>query len=93
MRMIPERTVARIRPSMPCAATVAETSTMKAPAGPPIWNRLPPSAETRNPPMMAVYRPWAGVTPDAMAMAIERGRATMATVRPANASARSCRSP
>jgi putative ABC transport system permease protein len=28
------------------AITQAETSTMKAPAGPPIWNRLPPSAET-----------------------------------------------
>ena len=36
------------------AATVAATSTMKAPAGPPIWNRLPPSAETRKPPTIAV---------------------------------------
>ena len=33
-------------------ATVAETSTMNAPAGPPIWKRLPPSAETRKPPMI-----------------------------------------
>jgi hypothetical protein len=29
-------------------------STMKAPAGPPIWKRLPPSAETRKPPTIAV---------------------------------------
>ena len=34
--MMPESNVARIRPSMPCCATVADTSTMKAPAGPPI---------------------------------------------------------
>ena len=33
--------------------TVAATSTMKAPAGPPIWKRLPPSAETRKPPTIA----------------------------------------
>ena len=40
----------------PCraGATVAATRTMNAPAGPPIWNRLPPSSETRKPPKMAV---------------------------------------
>ncbi len=32
----PDRNTARARPSMPSLATVAETSTMKAPAGPPI---------------------------------------------------------
>ena len=46
--------VARISPSTPCAWTVAATRTMNAPAGPPIWNRLPPSAETTNPPTIAV---------------------------------------
>ena len=50
----PDIAVARISPSIPCAATVAATSTMNAPAGPPIWNRLPPSAETRKPPTIAV---------------------------------------
>jgi hypothetical protein len=40
----PPRKVARISPSMPCFVTVAATRTMKAPAGPPIWKRLPPSA-------------------------------------------------
>ena len=39
----PDRKVARISPSIPCCATVAATSTMKAPAGPPIWKRDPPS--------------------------------------------------
>ena len=34
--IIPDRNVARISPSMPCCATMAATSTMKAPAGPPI---------------------------------------------------------
>ena len=91
--MTPETRVARISPSMPWLATVAATSTMKAPAGPPIWNRLPPSAETRNPPTIAVTSPMAGVTPEAMAMAIDSGSATMATVRPASASARSRAAP
>ena len=52
--MMPDSSVARISPSTPCAATVAETSTMNAPAGPPIWKRLPPSAETRKPPTIDV---------------------------------------
>jgi len=38
--------------------------------------------------MMAVYSPCAGVAPEAMAMAMDSGRATMATVSPATASAR-----
>ena len=42
---------------MPWRSTAAATSTMNAPAGPPIWNRLPPSAEIRKPPMMAVKSP------------------------------------
>ena len=50
----PDRKVARISPSMPCCATAAATRTMKAPAGPPIWNREPPRAETRKPPTIAV---------------------------------------
>ena len=50
----PETSVARISPSMPCAATVAPTSTMKAPAGPPIWKREPPRRETMKPPTAAV---------------------------------------
>ena len=66
----------------------ARDRTMKAPAGPPIWNRLPPRAEIRKPPTMAVYRPWSGDRPEPMAMAIDSGSATMATVRPAMASAR-----
>ena len=84
----PERNVARINPSMPCMVTVAATSTMKAPAGPPTWKRDPPKAETRKPPTMAVVSPCAGDAPEAMAMAIDKGRATMATVSPAIASMR-----
>ena len=53
---------------------------------------LPPIAEITKPPTIAVYRPCAGDAPDAMAMAIDKGNATMATVRPAMASARRCAS-
>jgi len=66
---------------------------MKAPAGPPIWKREPPSAETRKPPTMAVTRPWPGLAPEAIAIAIDSGSATMATVRPATASRRSAPAP
>ena len=58
-----------------------------AAAGPPICTRLPPRSETRKPPTMAVYSPRSGVTPEPMAIAMDSGRATMATVRPATASA------
>ena len=61
-----------------------------SPAGPPIWNRLPPSAEITKPPTIAVYRPCAGDAPDAIAIAIDNGNATIATVSPATASARKC---
>jgi hypothetical protein len=55
--------------------------------------RLPPSADTRNPPMTAVYSPLSGETPEATAMAIESGRATMATVSAAIASGRTFPAP
>ena len=40
-------------PSTPCSATMAATTTTKAPVGPPIWQRDPPSAEIRKPVMIA----------------------------------------
>ncbi len=64
------------------------TMTTYAPAGPPICNRDPPSAEIRNPAMTAVKMPACGVTPDATANAIASGNATMPTVHPAMTSAR-----
>ena len=39
------------------AATISATSTMKAPAGPPIWKRLPPSSEIRKPPTIGGVEP------------------------------------
>ena len=39
--------------------------TMKAPAGPPIRNRDPPSAETRKPPRLEVKSPCAGLAHEA----------------------------
>ena len=89
----PDRKVARIKPSTPCRVTVAATSTMNAPAGPPTWNRLPPRAEMMKPPTIAVYSPRSGDTPEAMAIAIDSGKATIATVSPAIMSDRRCPSP
>lgn len=43
--------------------------------------------------MMAVNSPRSGPTPEAMAMAMESGSATMATVSPAMASARNAARP
>ena len=54
------------------------TRTMKAPAGPPIWKRLPPSADTIAPPMIEVNSPFSGERPEPMAIAIESGKATIA---------------
>ena len=66
---------------------------MNAPVGPPIWKREPPSAETRKPATTAVSRPLSGEAPLATASAIASGRATIATVSPANASRRKVASP
>src|SRR3546814_11648278 len=78
----PDRKVASSVPSTPCWATVAATSTIKAPAGPPIWNRLPPKAETMKPPTIEEYSPRSGVTPDEIATARESVHAPLAPVRP-----------
>lgn len=46
--------VANARPGYPNSATTPATITTKAPVGPPIWTRLPPSAEITKPATMAV---------------------------------------
>ena len=56
---------------------------MKAPVGPPICTRLPPSNETTNPAITAVMMPFSGDTPEAMPKAMANGRATMPTMTPA----------
>ncbi len=40
-------------------------------------------AKRKKPPIMAVKSPCSGLTPDAMAIAIERGRAMIDTIMPA----------
>jgi len=62
--------------------------TTKAPVGPPIWTRLPPSPEMTAPAMMAVTSPLSGETPEAMAKAMARGKATIPAIIPAMPSAR-----
>ena len=78
----------RIRPSTPCRAMTPATTTTKAPVGPPIWNRLPPRPEMMDPATAAVSSPTSGRTPEAIAEAMAKGRATTATVSPATRSAR-----
>src|SRR5687767_12910735 len=46
---------------------MAASTGTKAPVGPAIWKREPPSAETSAPAMIAVHNPCCGETPDAMA--------------------------
>ena len=49
IRMMPASSVHMNSPSRPWAATMPETTTTKAPVGPPIWTREPPSAEMVKP--------------------------------------------
>ena len=53
-RMMPAISVTSARPLIPKRATMPATMTTKAPVGPPIWVRDPPSAEIRNPATTAV---------------------------------------
>jgi len=92
-RMTPAMRVAITRPSKPCREMTLATTTTKAPVGPPIWVRLPPSMEISRPATTTVTSPVSGAAPEAMASAMARGRATMATVRPARASLRRSPSP
>ena len=64
-------------------ATTPATMTTKAPVGPPICTRLPPSREIRKPATTAVNRPRSGGTPEPMAKAIASGSATTPTTMPA----------
>ena len=79
------------KPPSPNFTTIPATITTKAPVGPPIWVRDPPSAEIRKPATTAVYRPACGGTPDAIAKAIAKGSATRPTVSPATTSCENCR--
>ncbi len=83
----PAITVASANPPYPYPATIPASNGTNAPVGPPICTRLPPSAEIRNPAMIAVHNPCAGVTPDAIPNPIANGNATTPTVIPAARSA------
>jgi hypothetical protein len=85
MRIIitPAIMVASSKPVTPCASTMPNTTTMKALAGPAIWTLEPPSSATTKPPTIAAHKPDEGGKPEAMAMAMAKGRATMPTVTPA----------
>ena len=57
--------------------------TTKPPAAPLICTRLPPKAAVRKPATMAVTNPASGLSPQAIANAMEMGKATTLTVKPA----------
>jgi hypothetical protein len=73
-------------PSIPYLATIPNPTTTNAPVGPPICVEEPPKAEIAKPATIAQYRPDCGGTPDAIAKAIAKGRATRPTVTPARRS-------
>src|SRR5690606_41675558 len=65
--------------------------TTKAADGPEMLKRAPPVSAITKPAIAAVYNPYCGGTPLAMARAIASGIAIMPTVRPANRSLRNLR--
>jgi hypothetical protein len=71
-----------VNPFRPNSSTIPYMMIIKAPVGPPIWTRLPPSEAISIPAMMAVIKPFSGETPEAMAKAIARGNATIPTIIP-----------
>src|SRR3989344_6466564 len=79
----PARKPATNRPSNPYLLTEAKIITVIAPVGPVIENLEPPSKDPRIPAITAVYNPIIGGTPEAMAKAIAKGKATTAVINPA----------
>ena len=78
--------VAITRPSVPNWATIPATMVANAAVGPEMLTLLPPRKEITKPATMAVYRPFSGDTPEAIASAMERGSAMIATITPATRS-------
>lgn len=85
------RNTPEIKPAIqtPCRpyfwASTIKTALM-APVGPLIWKGAPESDPMTNPAITAVTRPAEAVAPDATPKASANGRATAATVNPANKS-------
>src|SRR5690606_15666731 len=77
-------------PLTPCSCTMPNTMMMNAPVGPPICTRLPLRSEITSPAIIAVINPFSGDTPDAIAKAMAKGKATMPTIIPDKTSLVSC---
>src|SRR5688500_3362853 len=89
-KMTPAMSVAICKPAIPWVAVMPASTAMNAPVGPEICTRVPPNSDVATPATIAVYRPCAGVTPDAIANAMARGSATTPTTRPAAKSRGRC---
>ena len=67
---------------------MSNITTTNAPVGPPICTLEPPNSEMKKPATTAVTSPLSGEAPEATAIAMARGNATIATVTPATTSER-----
>jgi len=80
-------------PARPKRAAIGDKITTKAAVGPDTLAREPPNNAVSPPATIAVYRPCCGGAPQAIARAIESGKATIPTTSPAAMSARKSASP
>ena len=78
--------VAKNKPSSPFVLTIVATIVANAAVGPEMFTLLPPKSAIIKPAIIAVYRPCSGLTPEAIANAIESGSAIIATMMPATIS-------
>ena len=81
---------ATARPARPNSSIMVKTVITVAAVTPPIFTLLPPKADTKNPPIIAEYKPVSGDMPEEMANATESGNAIIATRIPATISLVSC---
>jgi hypothetical protein len=79
----PVTQVTRTKAETPWVEATVERRTVVASEGPVTPKGAPPSKQAMVPPTMALVRPTSGLTPEARAMASERGIATHPTVTPA----------
>ena len=87
MSIIPAIIVAKKSPSKPCFNIMPATIVANAAVGPVMFTLLPPKSEVIKPAIIAVKSPLSGVAPEAIASAMERGNAIIATITPATTSA------
>ena len=79
IKIIPDKIIEIVSPIKPYVFKIVTVIRMKVAEGPPIWTRLPPNKAIKKPPIIAEWRPFSGETPEAIAKAIDKGRAIIYT--------------